>query len=101
MIPYVFYSCNTDSPIFKVLQLYIIVLVSPESAAVSILALFNALGRIAAGYISDKIGRIFWPADYAPRLCVDGRLSAYASLLKQKAPPGLAGLFAVTLLLRV
>lgn len=28
------------------------------SAAVSILALFNALGRIFAGYISDKIGRI-------------------------------------------
>ncbi len=28
------------------------------SAAVSVLALFNALGRICAGYISDKIGRI-------------------------------------------
>ncbi|TGY97994.1 MFS transporter [Petralouisia muris] len=28
------------------------------SAAVSILALFNAAGRILAGYISDKIGRI-------------------------------------------
>lgn len=28
------------------------------SAAVSILALFNAIGRILAGYISDKIGRI-------------------------------------------
>ncbi len=28
------------------------------SAAVSVLALFNALGRILAGYISDKIGRI-------------------------------------------
>ncbi|MBR1623791.1 MAG: MFS transporter, partial [Pseudobutyrivibrio sp.] len=28
------------------------------SLAVSVLALFNALGRIAAGYISDKIGRI-------------------------------------------
>lgn len=28
------------------------------SAAVSILALFNAFGRILAGYISDKIGRI-------------------------------------------
>ncbi len=28
------------------------------SGAVSVLALFNAVGRIAAGYISDKIGRI-------------------------------------------
>lgn len=28
------------------------------SAAVSILALFNAIGRILAGYISDKIGRV-------------------------------------------
>lgn len=28
------------------------------SAAVSVLALFNAFGRIIAGYISDKIGRI-------------------------------------------
>lgn len=32
--------------------------VMAASTAVSILALFNALGRIAAGYISDKIGRI-------------------------------------------
>lgn len=28
------------------------------SAAVSMLALFNAVGRIAAGWVSDKIGRI-------------------------------------------
>lgn len=28
------------------------------STAVSVLALFNALGRIAAGYLSDKLGRI-------------------------------------------
>lgn len=28
------------------------------SSAVSVLALFNAVGRIAAGYISDRIGRI-------------------------------------------
>src|SRR5699024_9931777 len=28
------------------------------SAAVSLLSFFNALGRILAGYISDKIGRI-------------------------------------------
>lgn len=31
---------------------------SAASAAVSVLALFNAMGRILAGYISDKIGRI-------------------------------------------
>ena len=28
------------------------------STAVSVLALFNAGGRVAAGYVSDKIGRI-------------------------------------------
>lgn len=32
--------------------------VAAASAAVSVLALFNALGRVCAGYISDKIGRI-------------------------------------------
>ena len=32
--------------------------VASATAAVSILALFNAAGRVAAGYVSDRIGRI-------------------------------------------
>ena len=32
--------------------------VASAAAAVSVLALFNAAGRVAAGYVSDKIGRI-------------------------------------------
>ncbi|MBE7723378.1 MAG: OFA family MFS transporter [Enterocloster citroniae] len=48
------------------------------SAAVSILALFNALGRIAAGYISDKIGRINTLMT-ACILCIIGMFSLYFS----------------------
>lgn len=48
------------------------------SAAVSILALFNALGRIAAGYISDKIGRIN-TLMAACILCIAGMLCLYLS----------------------
>lgn len=48
------------------------------SAAVSILALFNALGRIAAGYISDKIGRINTLMT-ACILCIAGMLCLYFS----------------------
>ena len=48
------------------------------SAAVSVLALFNALGRIAAGYISDKIGRINTLMT-ACILCIAGMLCLYFS----------------------
>ncbi len=48
------------------------------SAAVSILALFNALGRIVAGYISDKIGRINTLMT-ACILCIAGMLCLYFS----------------------
>lgn len=48
------------------------------SAVVSILALFNALGRIAAGYISDKIGRINTLMT-ACVLCIAGMLCLYFS----------------------
>lgn len=48
------------------------------SAAVSILALFNALGRIAAGYISDKIGRINTLMT-ACILCIAGMFCLYFS----------------------
>ena len=48
------------------------------SAAVSILALFNALGRILAGYISDRIGRINTLMT-ACILCIVGMVSLYFS----------------------
>ena len=48
------------------------------SAAVSILALFNALGRILAGYISDRIGRINTLMT-ACILCIAGMVSLYFS----------------------
>lgn len=48
------------------------------SGAVSILALFNALGRIAAGYLSDKIGRIN-TLMAACIVCIVGMLCLYVS----------------------
>ncbi len=53
------------------------------SAAVSILALFNALGRIAAGYISDKIGRINTLMT-ACILCIAGMFCLYFSRTGQQ-----------------
>ncbi len=54
------------------------------SGAVSVLALFNALGRIAAGYLSDKIGRIY-TLMAACMLCIAGMLCLYASAEGQQA----------------
>lgn len=48
------------------------------SGAVSILALFNAFGRIAAGFISDKIGRIN-TLTVALTLSIIGLISLYFS----------------------
>ncbi len=53
------------------------------SGAVSILAFFNALGRIAAGYLSDKIGRIN-TLMAACVLCIAGMLCLYVSASGQQ-----------------
>lgn len=48
------------------------------SVAVSVLAFFNAFGRIGAGYISDRIGRVNTLMS-ACILCIIGMISLYVS----------------------
>lgn len=52
------FGLMTISQVSPIAQNMIGMSVASATAAVSILALFNAAGRVAAGYISDKIGRI-------------------------------------------
>lgn len=52
------FGLMTISQVSAIAQNMVGMSVASATAAVSILALFNAVGRVAAGYISDIIGRI-------------------------------------------
>ena len=53
------FGLMTISQVSPIAQNMIGMPVAAATAAVSVLALFNAVGRVAAGYVSDIIGRIY------------------------------------------